>query len=128
MRTNLQTRFRDEARNRLDANASAFLKGQLLNRWLGVRLDLGASALITVVALASTLAQGALSPGLVGLILSYSQTLTGLLNFTARNFADTETALASVERMVKYSQVRKGGSGGGVRHCSPRTHLSPPSR
>ena len=55
----------------------ASLKGQLLNRWLGVRLDASGIALVTAVCLASTLSAGSLDPGLVGLILSYALTVSG---------------------------------------------------
>lgn len=55
----------------------ASLKGQLLNRWLGVRLDASGIALVTAVCLASTLSAGSLDPGLVGLMLSYALTVSG---------------------------------------------------
>ena len=74
-----------------------------------MRLDLSGTALVTTVALASTLAVGAIDAGLVGLILSYALTLTFYINFTARNFTDSETALASVERIERYAQARRRG-------------------
>ena len=83
----------------------ASLKGQLLNRWLGVRLDFSGICLVTAVCLASTLSAGSLDPGLVGLMLSYALTVTGMINFTARFFSDTESQLSSVERMHFYSKV-----------------------
>lgn len=73
----LQHRFETEAHERLDANMVASLKGQLLNRWLGVRLDASGIALVTAVCLASTLSAGSLDPGLVGLMLSYALTVSG---------------------------------------------------
>lgn len=97
--------FEFEAQHRLDTNGIAFLKGQLLNRWLGIRLEVAATTLVAAVALASALAARSLSPGLVGLILSYSLTFTSMLNYGARYFTDTETALASVERIDHYSKV-----------------------
>jgi len=72
-----QRRFETEAHERLDANMVASLKGQLLNRWLGVRLDASGIALVTAVCLASTLSAGSLDPGLVGLMLSYALTVSG---------------------------------------------------
>ena len=100
-----QFRFEAEAHAKLDNNMVASLKGQLLNRWLGVRLDLSGISLVTAVCLASTLSAGSLDAGLVGLMLSYALTVTGYINFAARFFTDTETQLSSVERMDHYAKV-----------------------
>ena len=41
---------------------------------------------------------GGLDPGLVGLILSYTSMLTGLLNWGVRRFSEAELGLVAVER------------------------------
>ena len=42
---------------------------------------------------------GGLDPGLVGLILSYTSMLTGLLNWGVRRFSEAELGLVAVERL-----------------------------
>lgn len=44
-----------------------------------------------------------LSPGLVGLALSYALSLTGLLSGLVSSFTQTEVMLVSVERLEEYS-------------------------
>lgn len=39
-----------------------------------------------------------IDPGLVGLVLSYTATLTGLLNWGVRRFSEAELGMVSVER------------------------------
>lgn len=44
-----------------------------------------------------------LSPGLVGLVLSYALSLTGLLSGLVSSFTQTEGMMVSVERLEEYS-------------------------
>jgi hypothetical protein len=44
-------------------------------------------------------------PGLTGLALSYALSISGTLNWLVRGSTDTETYLASVERIMFYSNI-----------------------
>lgn len=65
-------RARSVNERRIDANQVAYLTTQLLNRWLGFRLDCIGSVLIGVTSLVAVLTAGGTSAGLVGLALSYA--------------------------------------------------------
>ncbi|KAI9095088.1 P-loop containing nucleoside triphosphate hydrolase protein [Phlyctochytrium arcticum] len=76
-------------------------------RWLGFRLDVGAAIFLAVVALGAVgLADSlGLRPGVVGLLLTYVLQLTGLLQWAARQSAEVENYMVSVERVLEYTNL-----------------------
>lgn len=93
----------------IDANTRAYWRSNLVNRWLGLRLDtLGVVASYGLVSLAIVLSAGttgAPSPGLVGLALAYSSGIAGLLNWLIRSATETETQLTSAERVAAWAAL-----------------------
>lgn len=75
------------------------------NRWLGVRIELLGTGVIGTAALFVVLAHGTISPGLAGVSLSYSLTLTSTLNWLTRMMTDLENNMVSVERIKQYSSL-----------------------
>ncbi|GLE05595.1 hypothetical protein PINS_up014627 [Pythium insidiosum] len=95
---------KDQAR-RLNTNTKAFLYLNLINRWLGVRLE-ALGALITLgVACFVSRDHHRLSSAMAGLLLSYSQSITSLLNWIVRNNIDMENMMNSVERTDEYMAI-----------------------
>ena len=76
-----------------------------MNRWLGIRLDSVGALVVGAVCLSAVLSAdaGSNSTGTIGLAISYSLSITTLLNWAARQFSETETYASSVERMLAYS-------------------------
>jgi ATP-binding cassette subfamily C (CFTR/MRP) protein 1 len=95
--------FAATAETRLDAHNCANWKVNLLNRWLGLRLDALGALLVGGVCLVSVLTAGSAPAGLVGLSIAYAMSLTGSLNWLVRSSTEAETYLASMERMQSYS-------------------------
>ncbi|RYE84885.1 MAG: ATP-binding cassette domain-containing protein, partial [Methanosarcinales archaeon] len=89
----------------INRNASVFLRLNLINRWMGLRLDWLGSLLVAVTCLITVLTAGKVEPGLVGLALSYSFSITSLLNWLVRSATETETNLSCVERIETYSKL-----------------------
>jgi ATP-binding cassette subfamily C (CFTR/MRP) protein 1 len=89
---------------RINANTIAYLKYNLINRWLGLRLDWLGSLLICVTCVVAVL-QVSVDPGLIGLAISYAMTITNTLNWLVRNSSETETYLSSVQRVQHYSSL-----------------------
>ncbi|GMF61590.1 unnamed protein product [[Candida] boidinii] len=92
---------------KMDKNMAAYHPSVSANRWLAVRLEflgsiiiLGASGLLI-----STLRTGRVTPGLVGLSVSYALQVTQSLNWIVRMTVDIESNIVSVERVVEYSQL-----------------------
>lgn len=102
---NAQRRFLTISQEKVDLNSRAYWKGHLINRWLGVRLDWIGSLLVGCTALVAVLTAGQVSPGLIGLAISYALSITNVLNWLVRGATETETYLASVERMQYYATL-----------------------
>jgi len=89
----------------IDDNSVAFFKLNLMNRWLGLRLDVIGGIIVGVTALTGVATAGDVDPGLVGLSISYAFAVVGQLNWLLRFSTDTEVHMASVERMLEYTKV-----------------------
>lgn len=98
-----QGRFLREAMALLDNNNKAFWKLNLVNRWLGVRLDIIGALIVGTTAFAAVGTTGTADPGLTGLSLSFALLVVSSLNWLVRGAVDTEQFMASVERVLEYS-------------------------
>ena len=87
-------------------------QSQVADRWLSVRLEmlgafigLGAALLVVVTAVQNRDNGGRIDRqfiGLAGLSLTYAISVTGLLNWTVRSFAQMEAAMNCAERIFHY--------------------------
>ena len=107
-------RFIDEFEKRVDANTRAYYNNKTADRWLSVRLELigaiigGLSAFFACnVVIANRSVSGTSSTSdfasAAGLSLSYAISLTGLLNWVVRSFAQMEAAMNAAERVFYYT-------------------------
>ncbi|CAI5465305.1 unnamed protein product [Closterium sp. Yama58-4] len=99
----------------IDTNHRAYIQFVHAGRWLGIRLDLCASALVTLVAILVVVLHGSLPAGYAGVILVQSLQLTGLFQYAIRQAAESENYFTSVERIHAFMQLP-----------SEANHLSPP--
>lgn len=76
-----------------------------IRRWLAVRLETVGNLVIFFSALFAVLGRESLSPGLVGLSVTYALQITLALNMVVRWITDLETNLVAVERIKEYMQV-----------------------
>ncbi|KAG7759026.1 hypothetical protein KL911_000163 [Ogataea haglerorum] len=100
-------RFKYMNQQKMDVNMSAYHPSVSANRWLAVRLEflgsliiLGASSLLV-----ATLRSGRVTPGLVGLSISYALQTTQSLNWIVRMTVEIETNIVSVERVLEYASL-----------------------
>lgn len=86
-----------------DNNTRAFFAFYSANRWLGFRLDL----MTTVIAMLSSalllVAGDGVSPGIAGLVMTYSLQMAGILQFSIRQSSEAEALFTSVERLSHYA-------------------------
>ncbi|TFK28166.1 ABC protein [Coprinopsis marcescibilis] len=92
-------------------------------RWLTVRLDVCGAALVFFVAFFAVMDVSGLSPAQVGLILTFTTTLTQMCGMLMRQTAEVENYMNAVERVVHYSD--KSAIPQEARHEDPPT--DPPS-
>lgn len=103
-----QERFIAENEGRLDRNQECYFPSVSCNRWLAVRLELMGSFLIFAAALLAVISLkkgGKIDAGLVGLMLTYSLSITQALNWVVRSATEVETNIVSVERCIEYAEL-----------------------
>lgn len=103
-----QQRFELENEWRVDANLKAYFPSISANRWLAVRLEfIGAVVILAAAGLPIiAVARGKdLSPGIVGLSMSYALQITTALNWIVRQTVEVETNIVAVERVLEYARL-----------------------
>uniref|UniRef100_A0A8C0H658 Multidrug resistance-associated protein 1 n=1 Tax=Chelonoidis abingdonii TaxID=106734 RepID=A0A8C0H658_CHEAB len=102
-----QTRFKLQSDLKVDENQKAYFPSIVANRWLAVRLECVGNCIVLFAALFAVIARHSLSPGLVGLSVSYSLQVTTYLNWLVRMTSELETNIVAVERVQEYSEMEK---------------------
>ncbi|QQP42045.1 Uncharacterized protein FKW44_016589, partial [Caligus rogercresseyi] len=92
-------------RVKIDHNAKCYFPTFISSRWLAVRLETFGNLLVLFAALFSVTSKGSIDPGMVGLSLSYSLSITSILNMLVRVSTDVETNMVSVERINEYESI-----------------------
>ena len=90
-------RFVHQNQDNVDTNVRAYWMSNLINRWLGVRLDFIGALILLAVSLLCIGLRNSINAGFVGLVLGYSLSLTMMINWLVRMSIDTEMQLNSVE-------------------------------
>ncbi|KAM7151629.1 multidrug resistance-associated protein 1 isoform 3-T3 [Macrochelys suwanniensis] len=102
-----QKRFKQQSDLKVDENQKAYFPSIVANRWLAVRLECVGNCIVLFAALFAVIARNSLSPGLVGLSVSYSLQVTTYLNWLVRMSSELETNIVAVERVKEYSEMEK---------------------
>ncbi|GBM27210.1 Multidrug resistance-associated protein 1 [Araneus ventricosus] len=100
-----QCEFIQRQNMQVDTNCQAFYTSNMLNRWLGVRLQFLGNAVVFFTALLSVIQRRTFSPAIVGLTLSYALSVTESLANCVKIWTMVENQMVSVERIHEYSQL-----------------------
>jgi ATP-binding cassette, subfamily C (CFTR/MRP), member 1 len=103
-----QDRFQLENEWRVDANLKAYFPSISANRWLAVRLEfIGAFVILAAASFSiiSVAHKSGLTPGFVGLAMSYALQITTALNWIVRQTVEVETNIVAVERILEYARL-----------------------
>ena len=108
-------RFIGDFETQVDGNTRAYYNNKNADRWLSLRLEtVGAMIAGSAAAFATSVAiSGAVSgqesdtnfSSLAGLSLTLAISLTGLLNFGVRSFAQLEASMNACERVLYYTEL-----------------------
>jgi ATP-binding cassette subfamily C (CFTR/MRP) protein 1 len=101
-----EQRFFQKCKSSFDTMNASYILVQLVNYWLGLRLDLLGgfmAAFIGGIAVATS-SSGFIPAGWLGLALTYSIEMTAYLKHGVRMIATIEAQMSSVERILYYSQ------------------------
>ncbi|XP_074510409.1 multidrug resistance-associated protein 1-like isoform X1 [Sebastes fasciatus] len=102
-----QRRFVLQADHRIDNNQEAYFPRFVATRWLAVNLELLGNLLVLAAAILSVRGRHELSPGIVGLAVTHSLQVTGILSWILRSWTDVENNIVSVERVKEYDNTPK---------------------
>ncbi|KAF8585441.1 ABC protein [Ramaria rubella] len=72
-------------------------------RWLAVRLDFLGAMMVFIVGMMTVFGVNGINPAQIGLVLTYTTSLTQMFGMTTRQSAEVENYMNSVERVVHYS-------------------------
>ncbi|XP_039751038.1 multidrug resistance-associated protein 1 isoform X2 [Pararge aegeria] len=100
-------RFIEESERGVDHNQSCYYPSCIANRWLAVRLEMMGNLIIFFAALFCVLGRDTISPGLVGLSVSYALQITQTLNWLVRMTSEVETNIVAVERIKEYAETKQ---------------------
>ena len=94
-------RFIADSNNKVDTNQRCYFPSFIANRWLALRLEFCGNLIVFFSAAFAVVSreQFALQPGFIGLILTYSLSVTQTLNWLVRMTSEVETNIVSVERI-----------------------------
>lgn len=91
----------------MDFNQICYYPSIIANRWLAIRLEMVGNLIILFAATFAVLSRDTLSPGLVGLSVSYALQVTQTLNWLVRMTSDVETNIVAVERIKEYGETKQ---------------------
>ena len=97
-------RFIRENEEKVEASQKAQYASFAASQWLELRLQLIGCAIVTGIAVLAVIQHHthSISPGLVGLAISYALGITGKLSGLVSAFTETEREFVSVERCKQY--------------------------
>merc|ERR1712223_899214 len=104
---NLQTDFVKQSENLVDDNQKANYPAIVANRWLAIRLETVGNLIIFCSALLAVLGRNDLTPGMVGLSVTYALSVTQTLNWLVRMTSEVETNVVAAERLKEYSETKQ---------------------
>ncbi|XP_062915140.1 multidrug resistance-associated protein 1 isoform X1 [Mobula hypostoma] len=102
-----EDRFIRRNDSRVDENQRAYYPSIVANRWLAVRLEFVGNCIVLFSALFAVAYRTTISPGLVGLSISYALQITTTLNWLVRMSSEVETNIVAVERVQQYFDTPK---------------------
>ncbi|PRP78236.1 hypothetical protein PROFUN_13846 [Planoprotostelium fungivorum] len=99
--------FIEKNYKKIDINNAANFSFEAAARWLALRLDLIGMSVVSISSAFAVLQRANLSPGSVGLMITYGLTLTQMLGFLVRLTTDIEAQMVSVERVDGYTKNKQ---------------------
>ncbi|XP_024216145.1 multidrug resistance-associated protein 1 [Halyomorpha halys] len=100
-----QKRFIEESNVKVDINQSSSYAIIVAEKWLGIRLQLIGGLICFFASLFAVIGKDYLSPGIVGLSISYTLEITNLLHLLVVLVAEVESGVIALERIEEYSNT-----------------------
>ena len=98
-------RFEMESDSRIDMNQTCSFSTWVTNRWLSTRVQFVGNIVVFLCAVFAVWFKESVDPGTTGLAVSYSMSISNLLNWFVQTGCFVETEIVSVERVLEYSKT-----------------------
>eukprot|EP00058_Branchiostoma_floridae_P021694 XP_002607184.1 hypothetical protein BRAFLDRAFT_118638 [Branchiostoma floridae] len=95
--------FQNQAK--VDENHMAYYPTIVSNRWLALRLEFLGNCIVLFAGLFAVIGRENLSPGIVGLSITYALQITQTLAWVVRQTSEVETKIVAVERIKEYTET-----------------------
>ncbi len=92
---------------RIDESQKFYYSILICGRWLSIRFELLGNLVILCTALMAIFERGSLSPGQVGLSISYAMTITSTLYLLVKGITYLESYIVAVERILEYTRIEQ---------------------
>ncbi|KAG0351394.1 hypothetical protein BGZ54_003269 [Gamsiella multidivaricata] len=99
----VQDRFMENNEYFIDMENRPYFMSYSIQRWLGVRLETIANTLVLCTSLLGVCGRYNIDAATIGLVLSYSMSVTGTFNWCVRQYAEVENNMNAVERLHHYA-------------------------
>ncbi|XP_035694460.1 multidrug resistance-associated protein 1-like [Branchiostoma floridae] len=99
--------FGRENQDKVDHSQAAAYPGIVATRWLSMGLDVVSNIIIFFAALFAVVGRESLTPGLVGLSISYALQVTLFLGGVVRVSSQLEASIVAVERLKEYEETNE---------------------
>ncbi|CAI9724597.1 resistance-associated 1-like isoform X1 [Octopus vulgaris] len=106
---NKQNDFIKESEKRVDDYNITYYPSLVINRWLAFRTGFMSDLIVFFSAVFSVTNRDSLTPGSVGLAITYALSITQTLNWFVRMTSEFETNIVAVERIKEYSEIPTEG-------------------
>ncbi|KAK2141833.1 hypothetical protein LSH36_1034g00008 [Paralvinella palmiformis] len=100
-----QVDFIQTSDHAVDGHQEYYYPSIVSNRWLAVRLELVSNLIVLFASLFSVIGRDHLTPGIVGLSVTYAMRITLNLNWVVRMTSELETNIVSIERVKEYTNA-----------------------
>lgn len=95
--------FFDEFSRKVDTNVTCSYLALVSQRWLTIRMEFVGALLLLLAGIFTIIGKEGFSPGIVGLVLSYTISITANLKLLFNTQTLLETNIVSVERIMNYT-------------------------
>ncbi|KAF0697304.1 Aste57867_11998 [Aphanomyces stellatus] len=94
---------------KLEVFCSARFANSSVNQWFTLRIQLISSTIVGLILLSVVFLHNSLSPGIVGLLITYGLSIPSNLAFLVNIWARMETSMISPERLDEYIHIQREG-------------------
>ncbi|OQR90009.1 multidrug resistance-associated protein 1 [Thraustotheca clavata] len=80
-----------------------------INQWFSIRIQLISNTIVGLILVSIVFLHDSLSPGIVGLLITYGLSIPGNLAYMVNTWSRLETSMISPERLHEYMNIQKEG-------------------